>query len=141
MSDGDEEFEAVVVSGRRFHVICGTLAELILDYRKYDPEFANDPSAHSFRGGVLTATSDNASTFLRALRARELSMAEAAAMAETDASDRELLALIDFDSKLYIHAYYDLPLENYVPDGWRGVLGDPREALGRQIHNLGRTRR
>jgi hypothetical protein len=128
MSD-EEEWAGVAIHQGQPYLITGMLAEFILDYRAYDPQFSASGGAAEFRGGVLTATSHDAVPFLRAMKARTLTPQEADSLAHSGTDAPELLAFMDFDARRYVHSYYDLPLERYVPKGWRGALGDPREAL------------
>lgn len=127
MNDEDE-WLGVAVHHRVPYLIRGVLAEFILDYQAYDPEFSTSASATTFRGGVLTVTADVALQFLRALKARSLSREEARVLVHSSNAP-ELLVFIDFDLKRFVHSYYDLALEDYIPTGWRGSLGDPRYAL------------
>jgi hypothetical protein len=59
------------------------------------------------------------------MRGRPLSDEELRSRNSTTDFDPELIAYIDFDRRRFVHAYYDLPLEDYVPRGWKGSLGDP----------------
>ena len=125
--DGLEEWTAIARRRGEFFALTGVLADFILDYQRYDPAIRTDPYRVHFRGGLLTATSENAAEFLHALGARRLPADELRSILGSSTPD--LLAFIDFDTRRYVHSYYDLPLEDYVPTGWRGRLGDPREEL------------
>lgn len=115
------------------YALTGTIGDFILDMKAYDPTSAGGGA--TFRLGVLTVDNDNAVLFLRALNAQQMPSGEAVARAKELGSD--LIAYIDFDSRRFVHSYYDLPLEDYVPKGWRGSLGDPVEALTHRISARG----
>lgn len=125
---GDHEWLGVAVYHRVPYLISGILAEFILEYQAYDPVFSASASAKTFRGGVLNLTPDNVPQFLRALKARPLSREEVRALVDSS-NIPEFLVFIDFDVRRYVHSYYDLPLEDYIPTGWHGNLGDPCSAL------------
>jgi hypothetical protein len=129
--DEVEEWLGVVRYQGELYLVKGILAELILDYLAWDPAFSEDDGVAEFRNGLLTVTDENAPQFLQALAARRLAPAEVAALLRP--TTPELLVFMDFDARRYIHSYYDLPLEKYVPKGWRGHLGDPRHELERHI--------
>ena len=128
MNNGGEWLGIALYQGKIF-LIMGILAEFILDYKAYDPEYSSSRESSSFRGGILTLTPNNISRFLSTLNARALTMSEIGSLANSATDESELLAFIDFDSQQYVHSYYDLALEDYIPQGWHGVLGNPRQKL------------
>ncbi len=129
--DDVEEWTGIARRGGEFFALTGILPEFILDYKSYDPASQTEPRGAAFRDGVMTVTTENGDGFVRALKGRRLSISELRRI--VDSSTPDLLALIDFDTRRYVHSYYDLPLEDYVPSGWRGRLGDPREELGKLL--------
>lgn len=131
---GEEIWNGVAVYQQTPNLISGILAEFILDYRAFDPAFCTSKSAASFRGGVLTVTADVFPQFLRALSARPIPPHEVSHLVDSS-NALEILVFVDCDSQLYVHSYYDLALEDYVPRGWRGELGDPAQALKQWYFN------
>lgn len=125
----EQEWPGVAVYRGQLYAISGILAEFILDYQAYDPEWCAKAVAAAFRGGILTITAETIPRFLRVMKARHLTAQEGQELAHSNVNEPDLLAFIDFDRQRYVHSYYDLPLEKYVPKGWRGALGDPRAAL------------
>lgn len=129
--NSDMEWIGVAAFQGKLYLISGTLAEFILDYMAYDPEFCMSGNGSNFRGGVLTVTSDNVQQFLKAMQFRTITMREGELLADSATDNSKFLAFIDFDCKKYVHSYYDLALEDYVPKGWHGVMGDPARELKR----------
>jgi hypothetical protein len=127
--NNEDESLGVALYQRELYAITGTLAEFILDYAAYDPTFSREPDAASFRGGVLTVTQLNVPQFLRAMKARPLTPQEATSWSDSTGAGPDVLAFIDFDSRRFVHSYYDLPLEQYVPKGWHAALGNPHEEI------------
>ena len=132
--NNDVEWFGVALHQGKLYLITGILADFILDYRAYDPEYCAKNASADFRDGILTVTVDNIPQFLRALKARLLTTHEGRLLAESAVNEPELLAFIDFDSHRYIHSYYHLELEDYIPKKWRGALGNPRQELKRLYH-------
>lgn len=123
-----EEWLAVVRCGGTFFLVLATVGELILDYARYDPEFSRSGDTRIFRNGLLSVTSENAPEYLSALRAQPIQSGDMEQVL-SGRTQPDLMAFIDFDARLYVHSYGDLPLERYVPRRWHGALGDPRLAL------------
>jgi hypothetical protein len=137
MNDDEEEWTGVATHEGRPFTITGNLGEFILDYASYDPAFVATGDMRGFRDGLVTVTADTAPRFLAALHAVPMTGEDVRALIESDQNEIDLLAFIDFDARRYIHSYYDLALEDYLPKGWHGALGDPRKALDewRAKHN------
>jgi len=123
-----EEWLGVVQYQRTFYGIIGIVAEFILDYHAYDPTFDESAGAANFRNGLLTVDVDNAQSFISALNGRRLTSADIDSFIRAP-TEPDLMVFIDFDAKRYVHSYHDMLLEKYVPKGWKGVLGDPRQEL------------
>jgi hypothetical protein len=128
-TNNEGEWLGIALYQGAIYLITGILVEFILDFGAYDPEYSSSRESSSFRGGVLTLAPDNISQFLSTLNARALTMPEVESLANSATDKFELLAFIDFDSQQYVHSYYDLALEEYIPQGWHGVLGNPRQKL------------
>jgi hypothetical protein len=78
---------------------------------------------------------DNVSSFLQALNARELTPEQVRDMSERTPDRVDLIAFIDFDANRFVHSYYDLALEDYVPRRWHGALGAPWEDIQHRLQN------
>jgi hypothetical protein len=131
----EEEWWGIALYQGNLYALTGILAEFILDYPAYDPDFSASPNAASFRGGALRVTQENIPQFLQALKARVLTPQDVQSFLDSLVDESRLIAFIDFDSRQFVHSYYDLALEDYIPKGWRGKLGNPREEILRRYHN------
>lgn len=129
MSDDEGEWIGVATHNGRAFTIKGNVGEFILDYAAYDPASVAKAEVGLYRDGLVTATTETATQFLKALHATPMTRVGIRALIESSQDEADLLAFIDFDARRYIHSYYDLALEDYLPKGWHGALGDPRKAL------------
>jgi len=128
-----EEYVGFVKFGDELFKVRGILAEFILDYEKNDPAFVKSPLVNSFRAGLLKVSEANAPEFLHVLNAEKM-LPEKGHIAEMiDKAGDELIAFIDFDARNYVHSYFDLPLEDYLPKKWTGCLGDPIQPVRQWI--------
>ena len=129
MTTTDQDWAGLAVSDGKLYQLSGSLADFVLDYASYDPVFSSGPKKQSFRNGVLTLTHENVSQFLDALHARALGSQEVERWIDSKAEGNTFIAFIDLDSKRFVHSYFDLPLEDYVPRGWKSQLSDPSAAV------------
>lgn len=44
-----------------------------------------------------------------------------------------LMVCVDIEKRLYVNGYFELPFEDYVPDGWVGRFGDPYDFVPEYI--------
>jgi hypothetical protein len=50
----------------------------------------------------------------------------------------ELLMLVDFDTRLFVHGYSEPiePKSDYIPAGWTGLVGDPLDYVSEDLRRL-----
>lgn len=126
---------AIKYSGR-WYFLLGTIGELILDYKRYDPEYDPDKYTAIYRGNILTLDESNAGRFLEVMREYLLSLDQLLQYKKEFPGEPVIDVLIDFDQKFYVNGYAELPLEKYVPRGWRSVLAEPRNHLPPELVQL-----
>lgn len=120
-----------------WQLFAGTVAEWILDYASYDPTFSPSRSEVVFRGNLLIVTEDNASGFLAAMEPYELCPEDLRAFFETaNCCNWPLVVMVDFDARLYVNGFSEIPLHEYVPTGWKGVEGDPLEYIPDRFRSI-----
>ncbi len=134
MTTTDPEWVGLAVSEGKLYQLSGSLADFILDYASYDPVFSSGPKTHSFRNGVFTLTHENVPQFLDALHARPVESQEVDRWIDAKTEENTFIAFIDLDAKRFVHSYFDLPLEDYVPRGWKSQLSDPSAAVRHWLH-------
>jgi hypothetical protein len=124
----DEDLLGVAIYQGAVYTLLGVLVDFMPDYQAYDPEGSATEEAREFREGVLTLSVEAAPRFLRALNAKLLTRDQAEFLAsKTD--EPELTFFVDFDSRRFVHSYFDLAFEDYCPRGWKCLLGRPQEEL------------
>ena len=119
-----------------WYFLLGTIGELILDYKRYDPEF--NPREHPgiYRGDILTLDESNAARFLEVMNEHRLSMEQLLQYKDEYPDFPVVDVLIDFDEKFYSNGYAELPLEDYVPKGWKSEVSEPRKHLPPELRSL-----
>jgi hypothetical protein len=116
--------------------LLGTIGELILDYRKYDPDFNPREYPSIYRGDMLTVNESNAEGFLAVMNEYRLSIEQLLRYKNEYPEDPVVDVLIDFDEKFYCNGYAELPLEKYVPKGWKSEVGEPQKHLPVEVRRL-----
>ena len=119
------------------HYIPGVLAEWILDYRSYDPAYDPAEWQAEFRAGLLTVSPDDGDAYLRALQSHEIPPTDLGEHVARGGVDRTRPAvLVDFDAAEVTSGYYDVAVEEYAGEGWRGTFADPVERLPMELQEL-----
>jgi len=132
----DEYIGAVHADGI-WRFFAGTLAEWILDYNTYDPNYDPNKWSGTFRNNLLRVEVNQASAFQDAMRAHELSEADIKALVKERGADKvPLTVVVDFDERQFVNSYYDLALEEYVPPGWTAVFDDPQKYIPTPVRAL-----
>ncbi|MBD2530317.1 hypothetical protein H6G97_12340 [Nostoc flagelliforme FACHB-838] len=102
----------------------GTVAEWILDYASYDPDFDPSKSDVVFRNNLLKVDETNAVHFLKAMEPYELLVTDLQQLIKQEgANNWPLTTVVDFDKKTYVNGFSEIPLHQYVPTGWTGYEG------------------
>ena len=79
----------------------------------------------------------NAEEFCRVMQPNELSEDELRGLIAKEGVERaEVMFVIDFDYRTYISAYFDYPMEDYAPPGWKSSYGSTLAYLPEQIRTL-----
>ncbi len=127
----DIEFPGVVKYESSYYYAIGILADWILDYRSYDPEY--DPaewSKKSARDDYPVISPVMGRTFLESIGLRKFGTDVIPGFLSANGSDRAFpLFFVNFDDSEYISSYHDLPLEDYAGKGWTSSYGDFFDAL------------
>lgn len=117
-----DDLIGVVKLDSKWRIFSGTVAEWILDYASYDPMFDPSRSDVVFRDNLLSIDNSNATQFLEAMAPYELDASTLKQFIDQRGGhDWQLSILIDFDRKLYINSFTEIPLHQYVPDKWIGL--------------------
>jgi hypothetical protein len=133
--DVDDIIGAVKLDSRwRFYA--GTVGEWILDYLSYDPS-ASSRSEHPFRDGLLVVGNSNADAFCRAMQPYQLSEADVRALIRLRGGNNfPLGVVVNFDEKLFVNGCSEIPLHEYVPNGWTGVEGNSYDHVPNEVRSL-----
>lgn len=123
----------------RWRFFGGTTAEWILDYARYDPGFDSSRSDFVFRGGLLVVSPQDAAQFCAAMAPYELSLSDVERLVALEGpANWPLSIVVDFDAQTYVNGFYDLPLHEYVPEGWNSYEGDPLNYVPHDIAGIWR---
>lgn len=103
------------------------LAYWILNYKKYDPNYNPEKWSFVFRDNILNVLDKDVASYLRAIKIDKLNIFEFEnSMKNIPSNYRALYFFIDFDKKKFINGFYDLDVENYLPDHtWSDEFGNP----------------
>lgn len=112
----------------------------ILNYKKYDPAHSTHAN-FDFRNNIYTVTDSNIGNFIQSISADKISAAELQQITNTYKNTNEqyysyLSFYIDFDKKLYVNGFYNIELEKYLPEKWKGKSGNPTNYLPRNLFVL-----
>ncbi|MDR1339814.1 MAG: hypothetical protein LBK58_07170 [Prevotellaceae bacterium] len=121
----------------KFYFYAMPVAWWILDYEKYSPSILSSKERRiNFRNGVLVVTDYNIKPYLESIQEYKLTHKELSEIIyEIDRKYPEegyayLNFFIDFDKKEYINGFYDIELEDYLPDeSWKGKFDEPLKYL------------
>jgi hypothetical protein len=120
-----------------FYFYLMPVAWWILDYEKYSPSILNSKKRQiDFRNGVLTVTDNNIKLYLESIQKYGLSQKELHEIINVidkkypEEGYAYLNFFMDFDKKEYINGFYDIVLEDYLPDeSWKGTFDEPLKYL------------
>lgn len=107
------------------------LAYWILNYKKYDPNYNPEKWSFVFRDNILNVLDKDVALYLRAIKIDKLNIFEFEnSMKNIPSNYRVLYFFIDFDKKKFINGFYDLDVENYLPDHtWSDEFGNPTDYI------------
>ena len=121
----------------QWRFFAGTIAEWILDYSSYDPSYDPKKSRAVFRNNLLQVNEGNADAFCNSMETHEL-FSEDILNLVSDATEDEatLTVVVDFDNTTLVNGFYDIPIEDYVPNNWTSYFGNPLEYVPEEIRFL-----
>lgn len=127
----DNDLLGAVCHNRVWRLFAGTVGEWILDYYSYDDSFSLD---QPFRGNLYVVETKDGEAFLRAMAPYEVAPET---LTRTSPEERKPLTfVVNFDTSTYVNGYFDLALEDHVPEGWNSTHGDPVSAVPEQLRRL-----
>jgi hypothetical protein len=117
------------------------IAWWILNYAKYSPSILeNKERVANFRNGILVVDKENIKLYLKNIEEDKLTDKEL--MEISNEINRKypeegysyLNFFIDFDNKEYINGFYDIEMEDYLPDDtWNGKFDEPLKYLPSEL--------
>ena len=126
----------VRVRGAWFYAI-GATATFILDYPAYDPSYVPGRYGVVFRDGLDVVTPADGFRFLHALGDGVAAFDEIRdVVAMHGLSRTRPQFLIDFDSALFVSAFFDQALEDEAGPGWSSSYTDPMEAAPAEFQEI-----
>jgi hypothetical protein len=117
------------------------IAWWILNYKKYDPdpklqsipyESGLEPSKPErvFRDNILNVTDDEIEAYLNSIKEDKLTMKDLQTIINVPMEFRYIFFYIDFDCKVFTNGFFDIEVENYLPDQtWKGEAVEPGEPV------------
>jgi uncharacterized protein YpiB (UPF0302 family) len=117
------------------------IAWWILNYIKYSPSILEDNERRkNFRNGVLIVTNENHKDFFASIEEDKIMENELLEIIRnispkySEEGYSYLTFYIDFDNNEYINGFYDIELENYLPDNtWKGKFDEPLKYLPKEL--------
>jgi hypothetical protein len=116
--DIDDLIGAVKYKGQ-WRFFAGIVAEWVLDYERYEPGYDPVRDDTPFRNGLLVVNENNAGEFCNVMAPYELSPSDIEQLIKKEGANHFPLSIvIDFDAKVYINGFSEIPLHEYVPSNW-----------------------
>lgn len=120
-----------------WRLFSGTVAEWILDYPRYDPGFKSVQGEAVFRNNLLRVDETNAAEFCEAMEPYELFAEDVRRLVETgEAVNWPLMVVINFDNKVFVNGFSEVPIHEYVPAGWTAYEDIASEHVPESIRAL-----
>ena len=118
-------------------LFAGVVAEWILDYKRYDPAFAERDDVSTFRSGLLSVDSESANRYLEAMQPYRLELpALAKFLRVVGPSQWPLSIYVDFDAQLQVCGFGEVPICDYVPKGWECSYENPLSYVPAEIASV-----
>lgn len=129
-----DELIGVVISQGKWGIYHAYLGEWIMDYARYDPSYDAAADGKKFRNGLLVVDDSSIRAYLEWLEPYSVSLVDLSEFAHSHGfSKARPVFLVNFDEHLFVTGFYDVAIEGYVPQGWRGVYADPVEHLPQEL--------
>lgn len=134
-----DELLGAVRLGSKWRYFAGTLAEWILDYASYDPDYDPANWTYIYRNNLLRVDETLANEFCDAMKEHEFIPEDIRHLVDKKGADKIPLAIvIDFDNLVFINGFYDLALEEYAPKWWTNYFGNPYEYVPPEVRDIWR---
>jgi hypothetical protein len=103
------------------------IAWWILNHDKYDPDHKNRKSQFVFRDNINNVLSRDIAAFIKSVEEDKLDNDDLRkALSIVSPEYTYLYFYIDFDNKIFVSAFPDIEVEEYLPeDGWVGKFDNP----------------
>jgi len=132
----DELLGAVRLESK-WRFFAGTLAEWILDYVSYDPNYDPAKWAYVYRNNLLRVDETLASEFCDAMKEHEFLPDDIRRLVDEKGADKiPLVVVVDFDNRIFVNGFYDIALEEYAPKWWTKYFGNPYEYVPQEVRSL-----
>jgi len=114
------------------------IAWWILNHDKYDPDNKYRKSEFEFRDDINNVLDEKVPQFLKSIEVDKLRIDELRnVLNEVNKDYTFMYFLIDFDDKIFISAFPDIEVEDYLPDkNWKGMYANPVEKLPKQLKEI-----
>lgn len=115
----------------RYNIYLMPIALWILNYQKYDPDYKPEIWSYIFRDNILNVTDDKIELFFISITKYKLNIVDLDTyMGINKNSHSTLRFFIDFDKKIFVNGFFDVSIEEYLPDNsWEGLFGYPSEYI------------
>lgn len=102
----------------------------ILNYHKYDPTFDSQKWNYIFRNNILNVTKDRTQDYLESIQEDKVDIEEMSRYISAKNQMIELNFFVDFDKRLFVNGFFDIAVEDYLPDAeWKGLFDSPENFL------------
>lgn len=114
------------------------IAWWILNYSKYDPTYNPKDWQNIFRDDILNVTDDKIEQFFKAIEGDKINLDEFKLVIDfIPVQYKRIHFFIDFDNKILINGFYDIEVEEYLPDTtWEGRFESPIKYLPKELKLL-----
>jgi hypothetical protein len=111
------------------------IAWWILNHEKYDPNYNPKEWKFEFRDNIFNVTNDKIDQFLISIDAYKLSIVDLNFLIKnTTKEDHSVCFYIDFDKKLFVSAFNEIEVEEYLPSiDWKGIFVNPFEFMPNEL--------
>ena len=124
------EFIGAVKIRSKWRFFIGYPIEWVMDFQSYEPSYDPNNGKYIYRNNLLLVNENNADEFCVAMKENELTPNDAVdILNDIDYEFEGITFLIDFDNKFYVNGFFDLPFEDYIPNEWTSIFGDPEEYI------------
>jgi hypothetical protein len=122
----------------RYELYLMPIAYWILNYKKYDPEYDPAKWESVFRDNILNVTDGEITGYLNSITGDKLNLEDMESIMKDGSPEyRQLYFFINFDNKKFVNGFYDIEVEEYLPDqNWDGESGNPIDYLPNELKRV-----